>query len=126
MGRRVTAHAHGGGRDQQPSCAPAATRSSTAPYLDAESIRLLRREGTSGWCRRCWPGTSSGGIASGPDNFFTPAQTAKALEAGPLMLDMVASRPRRAEVRIAFGTDSRRLGARRQRPRVRAAGAGGD
>ncbi len=26
-------------------------------------------------------------IASGPDNFFTPAQTAKALEAGPKMLD---------------------------------------
>jgi imidazolonepropionase-like amidohydrolase len=44
-------------------------------------------------------------IASGPDNFFTPAQTAKALEAGPLMLDM-ARRAHEGGVRIAFGTDS--------------------
>ena len=44
-------------------------------------------------------------IASGPDNFFTPAQTAKALEAGPKMLDM-ARRAHEGGVKIAFGTDS--------------------
>ena len=44
-------------------------------------------------------------VASSPDNFFTPAQTAKALEAGPKMLDM-AARAHRGGVKIAFGTDS--------------------
>ena len=44
-------------------------------------------------------------IASGPNNFLTPAQTAKALEAGPLMLEM-CRRAHAAGVRIAFGTDS--------------------
>jgi imidazolonepropionase-like amidohydrolase len=44
-------------------------------------------------------------LASGPDNFLTPAQTAKALQAGPLMLDM-ARRAHEGGVRIAFGTDS--------------------
>jgi len=44
-------------------------------------------------------------VASSPDNFFTPAQTAKALEAGPKMLDM-AARAHRGGVRIAFGTDT--------------------
>jgi imidazolonepropionase-like amidohydrolase len=44
-------------------------------------------------------------IASSPTNFFTPAQTAKALEAGPKMLDM-ARRAHTGGVRIAFGTDS--------------------
>ncbi|MBA3999646.1 amidohydrolase family protein, partial [Brevundimonas sp.] len=44
-------------------------------------------------------------VASGPDNFLTPNQTAKALEAGPLMLEM-ARRAHQGGVRIAFGTDS--------------------
>jgi imidazolonepropionase-like amidohydrolase len=44
-------------------------------------------------------------IASGADNFFTPAQTDKALEAGPKMLEM-ARRAHAGGVRIAFGTDS--------------------
>jgi cytosine/adenosine deaminase-related metal-dependent hydrolase len=41
------------------------------------------------------------------------------------MLDM-ARRAHAGGVKIAFGTDTRRLGARRQRAGVRAAGAGGD
>ena len=44
-------------------------------------------------------------IASGPNNYFASAQTAEALEAGPLMLDM-CRRAHDAGVRIAFGTDS--------------------
>jgi imidazolonepropionase-like amidohydrolase len=44
-------------------------------------------------------------VASSPGNFFTPAQTAKALEVGPKMLDM-AARAHAGGVRIAFGTDS--------------------
>ncbi len=44
-------------------------------------------------------------IAASPGNFFTPAQTAKALEAGPKMLDM-ARRAHAGGVRIAFGTDT--------------------
>jgi imidazolonepropionase-like amidohydrolase len=44
-------------------------------------------------------------VAASPQNFFTPAQTAKALEAGPRMLSM-ATRAHEGGVRIAFGTDS--------------------
>ena len=44
-------------------------------------------------------------LAASPDNFLTPAQTAKALEAGPKMLDM-ARRAHDGGVMIAFGTDS--------------------
>jgi imidazolonepropionase-like amidohydrolase len=44
-------------------------------------------------------------VASGPNNFLTPAQSAKALEAGPKMLDM-ARRAHAAGVKIAFGTDT--------------------
>jgi imidazolonepropionase-like amidohydrolase len=73
-------------------------------YLDDESIRLFRREGTY-LVPTLLAGDFVTGIARGPSNFFTPAQTAKALQAGPQMLDM-ARRAHEGGVRIAFGTDS--------------------
>ena len=103
MGRRVTAHAHGG--DGVNSFLEAGGDSiEHGTYLDAESIRLFRREGT--WLvPTLLAGDFVARIAASPDNFFTPAQTAKALEAGPKMLDM-AGRAHDGGVRIAFGTDS--------------------
>jgi imidazolonepropionase-like amidohydrolase len=103
MGRMVTAHAHGG--DGVNSFLEAGGDSiEHGTYLDAESIRLFRREGT--WLvPTLLAGDFVARIAASPDNFFTPAQTAKALEAGPKMLDM-ARRAHDGGVRIAFGTDS--------------------
>jgi len=103
MGRRVTAHAHGvDGINAFLRAGGDSIEHGT--YLDDESIRLFRREGT--WLvPTLLAGDFVARIASGPDNFFTPAQTAKALEAGPRMLDMVR-RAHAGGVRIAFGTDS--------------------
>ena len=103
MGRQVTAHAHGA--DGINSFLRAGGDSiEHGTYLDAESIRLMRREGV--WLvPTLLAGDYVARIASGPDNFFTPAQTTKALEAGPKMLDMV-TRAHDGGVRIAFGTDS--------------------
>jgi imidazolonepropionase-like amidohydrolase len=103
MGRQVTAHAHGA--DGINSFLRAGGDSiEHGTYLDTESIRLMRREGV--WLvPTLLAGDYVARIASGPDNFFTPAQTAKALEAGPKMLDMV-TRAHDGGVRIAFGTDS--------------------
>ena len=103
MGRQVTAHAHGA--DGINSFLRAGGDSiEHGTYLDAESIRLMRREGV--WLvPTLLAGDYVARIASGPDNFFTPAQTAKALEAGPKMLDMV-TRAHDGGVRIAFGTDT--------------------
>ncbi|MGV8929882.1 MAG: amidohydrolase family protein [Brevundimonas sp.] len=103
MGRQVTAHAHGvDGINAFLRAGGDSIEHGT--YLDDESIRLFRREGT--WLvPTLMAGDFVGRIASGPDNFFTPAQTAKALEAGPRMLDMVR-RAHAGGVRIAFGTDS--------------------
>ena len=103
MGRRVTAHAHGG--DGINSFLRAGGDSiEHGTYLDAESIRLLRQPG-----RFLVPTLLAGDfvarVAASPTNFFTPAQTAKALEAGPRMLDM-GRRAHAGGVRIAFGTDS--------------------
>lgn len=103
MGRQVTAHAHGA--DGINSFLRAGGDSiEHGTYLDAESIRLMRRDGVY-LVPTLMAGDFVARIASGPDNFFTPAQTAKALEAGPLMLDM-ARRAHEGGVRIAFGTDS--------------------
>ena len=103
MGRQVTAHAHG--VDGINSFLRAGGDSiEHGTYLDAESIRLMRRDGVY-LVPTLMAGDFVARIASGPDNFFTPAQTAKALEAGPLMLDM-ARRAHDGGVRIAFGTDS--------------------
>ena len=103
MGRQVTAHAHG--VDGINSFLRAGGDSiEHGTYLDAESIRLMRRDGVY-LVPTLMAGDFVARIASGPDNFFTPAQMAKALEAGPLMLDM-ARRAHDGGVRIAFGTDS--------------------
>lgn len=103
MGRRVTAHAHGA--DGINSFLRAGGDSiEHGTYLDNESIRLMRREGVY-LVPTLLAGDFVARIASGPDNFLTPAQTAKALEAGPKMLDM-ARRAHQGGVRIAFGTDS--------------------
>ncbi|HAV50513.1 MAG TPA: Xaa-Pro dipeptidase [Brevundimonas sp.] len=103
MGRRVTAHAHGA--DGINAFLRAGGDSiEHGTYLDDESIRLMRRSGA--WLvPTLMAGDYVARVASGPDNFFTPAQTDKALQAGPLMLDM-AGRAHRGGVRIAFGTDS--------------------
>ena len=103
MGRQVTAHANGA--DGINSFLRAGGDSiEHGTYLDAESIRLMRRDGVY-LVPTLMAGDFVTRVASGPDNFFTPAQTAKALEAGPLMLDM-ARRAHEGGVRIAFGTDS--------------------
>ena len=103
MGRQVTAHAHGA--DGINSFLRAGGDSMEhGTYLGAESIRLMRREGVY-LVPTLLAGDYVARIASGPDNFLTPAQTAKALEAGPRMLDM-ARRAHEGGVRIAFGTDS--------------------
>ena len=103
MGRQVTAHAHGA--DGINSFLRAGGDSiEHGTWLDAESIRLMRREGVY-LVPTLMAGDFVARVAAGPDNFFTPAQTAKALEAGPKMLDM-ARRAHEGGVRIAFGTDS--------------------
>lgn len=103
MGRQVTAHAHGvDGINAFLRAGGDSIEHGT--YLDAESIRLFRREGTY-LVPTLMAGDFVTRIASGPNNFFTPAQTAKALDAGPKMLDM-ARRAHEGGVRIAFGTDS--------------------
>ena len=103
MGRRITAHAHGG--DGINSFLRAGGDSiEHGTYLDEEGVRLMRQPS-----RYLVPTLLAGDfvarIANSPENFFTPAQTAKAREAGPRMLDM-ARRAHAGRVRIAFGTDS--------------------
>ena len=103
MGRQVTAHAHGA--DGINSFLRAGGDSiEHGTYLDDESIRLMQRDGVY-LVPTLMAGDYVARIASGPDNFFTPAQTAKALQAGPLMLAM-AGRAHEGGVRIAFGTDT--------------------
>jgi imidazolonepropionase-like amidohydrolase len=73
-------------------------------YLDDESLRLFRREGVY-LVPTLLAGDFVARVAASPENFFTPAQSAKALEAGPKMLGM-ARLAHAGGVRIAFGTDS--------------------
>ena len=103
MGRQVTAHAHGvDGINAFLRAGGDSIKHGT--YLDDQSIRLFKSNGA--WLiPTLLAGDFVARIASGPDNFFTPAQTAKALEAGPKMLDM-ARRAHEGGVKIAFGTDS--------------------
>ncbi|MFN4092558.1 MAG: amidohydrolase family protein [Brevundimonas sp.] len=103
MGRQVTAHAHGvDGINAFLRAGGDSIEHGT--YLDDASIRLFRREGVY-LVPTLLAGDFVARVASSPENFFTPAQTAKALEAGPRMLDM-ARRAHEGGVRIAFGTDS--------------------
>jgi len=103
MGRRVTAHAHG--LDGINAFLRAGGDSiEHGTYLDEESIRLFRRDGVY-LVPTLLAGDFVARVAASPGNFFTPAQTAKALEAGPRMLGM-ATLAHEGGVRIAFGTDS--------------------
>ena len=103
MGRQVTAHAHGvDGINAFLRAGGDSIEHGT--YLDEESIRLFRRESVY-LVPTLLAGDFVARVASGPANFLTPAQTAKALEAGPKMLDM-ARRAHDGGVRIAFGTDT--------------------
>jgi imidazolonepropionase-like amidohydrolase len=103
MGRKVTAHAHG--VDGINSFLKAGGDSiEHGTYLDGESIALFKKNGAY-LIPTLMAGDFVYRIASGPNNFFTPAQTAKALEAGPKMLAM-ARRAHEGGVKIAFGTDT--------------------
>lgn len=103
MGRKVTAHAHGA--DGVNAFLKAGGDSiEHGTYLDAESIRLFKARGAY-LVPTLMAGDFVARIANGPSNFFTPAQTAKAREAGPRMLDM-ARRAHAGGVKIAFGTDT--------------------
>jgi imidazolonepropionase-like amidohydrolase len=103
MGRKVTAHAHGAdGINAFLAAGGDAIEHGT--YLDAESIRLFKKNGAY-LVPTLMAGDYVARIANGPNNFFTPAQTMKAREAGPKMLDM-ARRAHTGGVKIAFGTDT--------------------
>lgn len=103
MGRQVTAHAHGG--DGVNSFLEAGGDSiEHGTYLDAESIRLFR-ENDAWLVPTLLAGDFVTREAARPNSFLTPNQRVKALQAGPLMLDM-ARRAHEAGVQIAFGTDS--------------------
>ncbi|WP_223262718.1 metal-dependent hydrolase family protein [Sphingobium sp. SCG-1] len=103
MGRQVTAHAHGvDGINAFLKAGGDSVEHGT--YLDAESIRLFKRPGTY-LVPTLLAGDFVARVAASPGNFLTPAQTAKALEAGPKMLDM-ARRAHEGGVHIAFGTDT--------------------
>lgn len=103
MGRRVTAHAHG--TDGINAFLKAGGDSiEHGTYLDADSIALFKKNGAY-LIPTLEAGDFVARIAAGPNNFLTPAQSAKALEAGPKMLDM-ARRAHAAGVKIAFGTDT--------------------
>lgn len=103
MGRKVTAHAHG--LDGINSFLRAGGDSiEHGTYLDNDSIALFKKNGAY-LVPTLMAGDFVYRIASGPNNFLTPNQTAKALEAGPKMLAM-ARRAHEGGVKIAFGTDT--------------------
>jgi len=103
MGRRVTAHAHG--VDGVNSFLRAGGDSiEHGTYLDGDSIALFKKNGAY-LVPTLMAGDFVYRIASSPNNFLTPNQTAKALEAGPKMLAM-AKRAHEGGVKIAFGTDT--------------------
>lgn len=118
MGRQVTAHAHGvDGINAFLRAGGDSIEHGT--YLDDQSIRLFKQNGA--WLvPTLLAGDFVARIASGPDNFLTPTQTAKALEAGPKMLDMARRAHEGGSDRLRHR--QRRLGPRRQRPGVRPAG----
>jgi imidazolonepropionase-like amidohydrolase len=103
MGRKVTSHAHGA--DGVNAFLRAGGDSiEHGTYLDAESIRLFKARGAY-LVPTLMAGDFVTRIANSPTNYFNPAQTAKAREAGPRMLDM-ARRAHAGGVKIAFGTDT--------------------
>ncbi|MBX3481473.1 MAG: amidohydrolase family protein [Caulobacter sp.] len=103
MGRKVTAHAHGG--DGINAFLKAGGDSiEHGTYLDADSIKLFKASGA--WLvPTLLAGDFVAREAAKPDSWMTPEVKAKALQAGPRMLDM-ARRAHDGGVKIAFGTDS--------------------
>lgn len=103
MGRKVTAHAHG--LDGVNAFLKAGGDSiEHGTYLDGESVALFKKNGAY-LVPTLMAGDFVARVAASPKNFLTPAQSAKALEAGPKMLAM-ARRAHEGGVKIAFGTDS--------------------
>ncbi|NEX94898.1 amidohydrolase family protein [Caulobacter sp. 17J65-9] len=103
LGRRVTAHAHG--VDGINAALAAGVDSiEHGTFADAESFRLYKKNGAY-LIPTLMAGDFVTRVANSPNNFFSAAQTAKAREAGPKMLDM-ARRAHDAGIKIAFGTDS--------------------
>jgi imidazolonepropionase-like amidohydrolase len=103
MGRQATAHSHGA--DGIKAFLRAGGDSiEHGTYLDPEGIQLMKTNGA--WLI---PTLEAGDFvareAAKPNSFLSPAQRAKALEAGPKMIDM-ARRAHEAGVKIAFGTDT--------------------
>lgn len=103
MGRKVTAHAHG------VNGINAALRAGVdgiehGTYLDAESIRLFKRNDAF-LVPTVLAGVTVAEWAADPNSHLLPPQRAKAAEVGPKMLDM-ARRAHQGGVKIAFGTDS--------------------
>ena len=103
MGRKVTAHAHG--TDGVNAFLRAGGDSvEHGTYLDAESIKLFKEKGA--WLvPTLMAGDFVAREAAKPDTWMTPEVKAKALEAGPKMLDM-CRRAHEGGVKIAFGTDT--------------------
>ncbi|WP_428407531.1 amidohydrolase family protein [Hyphococcus sp.] len=103
MGRKVTAHAHG------VNGINAALRAGVdsiehGTYLDAESIRLFKRNNAY-LVPTILAGVTVAEWAADPESFLLPPQRAKAAEVGPKMIDM-ARRAHEGGVKIAFGTDT--------------------
>jgi imidazolonepropionase-like amidohydrolase len=103
MGRKVTAHAHGG--DGINAFLEAGGDSiEHGTYLDAESVKLFKARGA--WLvPTLMAGDFVAKEAARPNTFFSPAQRDKALQAGPRMIDM-ARRAREGGVKVAYGTDT--------------------
>jgi len=103
MGRKVTAHAHGGdGIDAFLKAGGDSIEHGT--YLGADSIKLFKTSGAY-LVPTLLAGDFVAREAARPDTWMVPSVKAKALEAGPKMLDM-ARRAREGGVKFAFGTDS--------------------
>ncbi|MFC2951532.1 amidohydrolase family protein [Marinicaulis aureus] len=103
MGRKVTAHAHG------VNGINAALRAGVdsiehGTYLDAESIRLFKRNNAY-LVPTILAGVTVAEWAADPSSFLLPPQREKAAEVGPKMIDM-ARRAHEGGVKIAFGTDT--------------------
>ncbi len=103
MGRKVTAHAHGA--DGINSFLRAGGDSiEHGTYADEESARLFKQNGAY-LIPTLLAGDFVAREAAKEQSFMSPAQRAKALEAGPKMIDMLR-RMHAAGVKIAFGTDT--------------------
>lgn len=99
LGRKVAAHAHGkAGVDAALRAGVDSIEHGT--YSDADSFKLFKASNAA-----LSPTTLAGATVVAAADTLTAAQRAKALEAGPLMLDMLR-RARLAGVRIIFGTDT--------------------